>query len=500
LVAVATALLALTYVLARELIGAPSVAVAPAPATAAESRLRIRRRRSAEPDVAPSAATATASAAPAQKPAPAAAKQPPAAPAASAPPPVIILPPPTPATAQPAQVAITAAAPEPKPEPKIAAEAQSATTQPELPLAAAGETQKKSWLSKRAFLQASAANAKPAKVASDAIGQKVDKLPVAPLPESAPDAPQSQSAAGFLERLRRGLSSSGNEPEVASVPAEGWLGRIHRHQPAQEKQKAEVKETPSAFPLGGNLPVRTNDLRAYLNQRLAAQSESPDDPALKRKPPKAKSESDKVGPVLKSLDAVINHVIAAGRGGAPRALLVSGLTDKVDATREAISIARALVDKGEQVVLIDIARGATAVSGPLGLPRAPGLTDLTAGRSGFGDVVRIDAETPLQVIAAGSPKLASGSDENDRFTRVFDALMQAYECVVLHADREALRKLAPALKFELPVVVAVLPSGGGAEGSKSDLADFSALGCPVLLYEQSGTEPRSRLFRRVAAV
>jgi hypothetical protein len=100
------------------------------------------------------------------------------------------------------------------------------------------------------------------------------------------------------------------------VPAEGWLGRIHRHQPAQEKQKAEVKETPSAFPLGGNLPVRTNDLRAYLNQRLAAQSESPDDPALKRKPPKAKSESDKVGPVLKSLDAVINHVIAAGRGGA----------------------------------------------------------------------------------------------------------------------------------------------------------------------------------------
>jgi hypothetical protein len=140
------------------------------------------------------------------------------------------------------------------------------------------------------------------------------------------------------------------------------------------------------------------------------------------------------------------------------------------------------------------------VSGPLELPRAPGLTDLTAGRSGFEDVVRIDADTALQVIAAGNPKLASGSDENERFTRVFEALMQAYECVVLHADREALRKLAPALKFEIPVVVAVLPAGAGADGCKSDLADFSALGCPVLLYEQSGKEPRSRLFGRVAAV
>jgi hypothetical protein len=203
--------------------------------------------------------------------------------------------------------------------------------------------------------------------------------------------------------------------------------------------------------------------------------------------------------VLKSLDAVINHILAAGRGGAPRALLVAGATAKVDATREAISIARALVARREQVVLVDIARRATAVSGTLGLPRAPGLTDLTAGRSGFEDVIRIDADTPLQVIAAGNPKLVASGEENERFTRVFEALMQAYDCVVLHADREALRKLAPALKFELPVVVAVLPAGAALD-NKTELADFSALGCPVLVYEQSGKEPRSRLLGRVAAI
>jgi Mrp family chromosome partitioning ATPase len=177
---------------------------------------------------------------------------------------------------------------------------------------------------------------------------------------------------------------------------------------------------------------------------------------------------------------------------------VAGASPKVDATREAIVISRALVDRREQVVLVDLARG-PAVSGPLELPRAPGLTDVTAGRSGFEDVVKIDATTPLQVIPAGNPKLAAGGDENERFTPVFEALMQAYDCVVLHADLQAVRKLAPALKFELPVVVAVLPAGASAISGKTDLNDLASLGCPVVVYQQEGKQQRSGLFRRVAA-
>jgi hypothetical protein len=70
---------------------------------------------------------------------------------------------------------------------------------------------------------------------------------------------------------------------------------------------------------------------------------------------------------------------------------------------------------------------------------------------------------------------------------------------VLHADREAVRALTPALKFELPLVVAVLRAGASANDGTADLADFSALGCPVLVYEQTGKQPRSRLFGRAAA-
>jgi hypothetical protein len=328
------------------------------------------------------------------------------------------------------------------------------------------------------------------------------KVEATPTMKQQPEAPTSQSAAGFLERLRRGLAPAAAESQtLAAAPAEGWLTRMRGVRPDKEGEAAS-KAAHVPLPPAGNLPVRTNDLRHYLNQRLAASAaEAANDTGRKRKTdaPKAGTE-EKVGPVLKSLDAVLNHILASGKGAAPRALLVAGASAKVDATAEAIAIARALVARREQVVLVDLTRGATAVSGPLGLPRAPGLSDLAAARAGFEDVVRIDSESPLQVIPAGNPKLAVKGDENDRFTRVFEALMQAYDSVVLHADREAMRKFTPALKFELPLVVAVLPAGASASNSKTDLSDFAALGCPVLVYEQSGKAPRSKLLGRVAAI
>jgi Mrp family chromosome partitioning ATPase len=323
--------------------------------------------------------------------------------------------------------------------------------------------------------------------------------PAVPEPAETKPAAATQSAAGFLERLRRGLAP-GETQTTAPQPPGGWLGRIRPARPAADGTNA--KDDAAASQTAGNMPVlRTNDLRHYLNQRLATSAaEAANDMPRKADAAPSRPDSDKVGPVLKSLDAVLNHILAAGKGGAPRALLVAGATAKIDATAEAIAIARALVARREQVVLVDVTRGPASISGALGLPRTPGLTDLVAGRAGFEDVVRIDEESSLQVISAGNPKLSAKDDENERFGRLFDAITKAYDSVVLHADREAVRQFTPALKFELPIVVAVLPAGASDSGTKTDLAEFSALGCPVLVYEQSGKTPRSRFFERVAAV
>jgi hypothetical protein len=48
------------------------------------------------------------------------------------------------------------------------------------------------------------------------------------------------------------------------------------------------------------------------------------------------------------------------------------------------------------------------------------------------------------------------------------------------------------------VVVAVLPAGGS--GGEAGPAEFAALGCPVLVYEQDGKASRCGLFGRVATI
>lgn len=238
-----------------------------------------------------------------------------------------------------------------------------------------------------------------------------------------------------------------------------------------------------------------NDLRHYLTQRIAAT-----EPEHVETSPRVNPGGGPAGPVLTSLDTVTDKVLELAIGGFPRALLVAGTSPKADAAPAAINLARALVDCNEQVVLVDLTKSASTVSGPLGMPRIPGFTDLAAGRASFGDVVRLDDNSPLQVIAAGNPATRGRDPETDLFIRVFEALTQAYGCVVLHADLAAIKTLIPALKFELSAMVAVLPLRGTVEDAQAALATFHAFGCPVLVYEGSGKPRRSGLLGRMAAV
>jgi hypothetical protein len=117
-------------------------------------------------------------------------------------------------------------------------------------------------------------------------------------------------------------------------------------------------------------------------------------------------------------------------------------------------------------------------------------------------VVHVDEETPLQVIPAGNPTVRADND-TERMTAIFKALAQAYDCIVLHADRESARKLEPALDGRLQVVVAVLAPGEGAKVGEERLAEFTSFGCSVVPYEQADNErrpSRSGLFRRAAAI
>ena len=248
--------------------------------------------------------------------------------------------------------------------------------------------------------------------------------------------PGAQSAAGFLERLRQNLALAESEAEAAAqeVRARGFV-RFRR----AENNASEDLEL-AASP-GGLSALKANDLRNYFNQRLAASVPGKTD-ILSPEPERAMA-----GTRLKSLDAVLDRVVAAGRGTAPRAVLVGGTSAGDGAAAAAIAMARAFAAAGDMVVLLDLAHGPSSVSSALHLPRSPGLSDLCAGLARFEDIIRIDAETPLHTIAAGHPRFAAPGDATGRFTPILQALTQTYDSVVLHADRAALRRVGRALRF-----------------------------------------------------
>lgn len=234
-----------------------------------------------------------------------------------------------------------------------------------------------------------------------------------------------------------------------------------------------------------------NDLRHYRTQRIAVPIGK--DSAIHAKPRAGRGVA---GPILRSLDGVLKTVLDTAAGGFPRALLVAATSPRADAAPSAIDLARALAGRGEQVVLVDLVRGVSTVSGPLGMPRVPGFSDLVGGGADFGEVVRLDNETALQVIASGNPATSADRSEPDRFMRVFEALTQVYGCVVLHADLPAIDAQMTDLRFELPMAVAVLPPRGTVKTEADAFSMLGSLGCPVVGYRPGSWRRRAGLFGR----
>ncbi len=227
----------------------------------------------------------------------------------------------------------------------------------------------------------------------------------------------TQSAAGFLERLRRGAGARRNAGHRA-LSRERRMARPHppgSHRGGR-RQCRRPQESPAESEWNHAGACRTNDLRHYLNQRLAA---SAADAATTRRAtaarPRNGSRRRKIGPGAEIARCRHQSHRRSVPGGAPRALLVAGATAKLDATADAIAIARALVDRREQVVLVDLTRGPPSISGALGLPRRPGSS---TGRLGV-PASRMWSRSTRHVASGDlgrqSRSSSSPADDNERF-------------------------------------------------------------------------------------
>src|SRR5262249_28865325 len=78
-----------------------------------------------------------------------------------------------------------------------------------------------------------------------------------------------------------------------------------------------------------------------------------------------------------------------------------------------------------------------------------GLADLLAGHAGFGEIIRRDLSSSLDVIASGGDLSRAGP-----FDEVFEALASSYESVVVHASDWRTPAARTAAKYADAIVVA----------------------------------------------
>ena len=122
-----------------------------------------------------------------------------------------------------------------------------------------------------------------------------------------------------------------------------------------------------------------NDLRSYLQRSVVLRSRALAEASRRSEPIAPAPANGKAKPTLNSIDEVLAHLRSQVASDAPRAILVMAARPEIDASHEAIRLARAQSADQRLCVLLDlthsaIGRGSASLAPPLALPSSPQAT------------------------------------------------------------------------------------------------------------------------------
>src|SRR6476659_9827186 len=89
-----------------------------------------------------------------------------------------------------------------------------------------------------------------------------------------------------------------------------------------------------------------NDLRSYLQRSAVLRSRALAEMARRSEPHTSALSNGRIGPAFKSVDALLDHLPAGLPADAPCVVLVMAARPEIDASRDAIRIARAQASEG----------------------------------------------------------------------------------------------------------------------------------------------------------
>ena len=202
-----------------------------------------------------------------------------------------------------------------------------------------------------------------------------------------------------------------------------------------------------------------------------------------------------------SISALASHLKAKATGQGGHRTMVAGETSPVDASAEAIELAKALADGGQQVILVDWDPSGRGIASLAGAGGGKGLTELLLGEVTFEDAVKRVANSPVHFISCGTALDEAGADiEPDQLNLVLDALDEAYDYIVVVGRHDDARNLFEVIqgRFDAGVLVADEPKRVTVlKDPPGTYLGFEVTGVDVIRFERASTAsvPNQRIQR-----
>ncbi|MDA9510892.1 lipopolysaccharide biosynthesis protein [Bradyrhizobium sp. CCBAU 11386] len=130
--------------------------------------------------------------------------------------------------------------------------------------------------------------------------------------------------------------------------------------------------------------------------------------------------------------AEIEHLAESLRTAAAKKITVLGTASGEAVTLSALTLARHLA-RDARVVVVDLAASSPTIAAVSVDASAPGLAELMQGESSFAQVITRDKLSRLHLVMAGRPGFDRSLLQSPRVTLAIDALLRAYDHVLLDA-------------------------------------------------------------------
>jgi polysaccharide biosynthesis transport protein len=139
--------------------------------------------------------------------------------------------------------------------------------------------------------------------------------------------------------------------------------------------------------------------------------------------------------------------------------ILTGETASIDASAEALELAKAIAEDGQYVLVVDWSPSGEGFAGTAALDTSKGFNDLLRGEALFDEIIQRLPGSTVHAIASGKAFNADHDIDPDQLNLILDALDEAYDQIIVAGRHDEARDLFEAIegRFDTGILVADPP-------------------------------------------